>query len=71
MKEIIRGYREGIIKGEWVMCKKIEEKIRYLRKHMHNMIEQKENLLDPEIITISQELDILIHQYNQNIHKKL
>ncbi|QXM07186.1 aspartyl-phosphate phosphatase Spo0E family protein [Crassaminicella indica] len=46
------------------MRKSIEEKIIYLRKDMQNLIERKDNLLDPEIIRISQELDVLLNQYN-------
>lgn len=42
----------------------IEARIRYLRNNMHNLIEQKDNLLDPEIIRISQQLDILLNKYN-------
>ncbi|QZY54804.1 aspartyl-phosphate phosphatase Spo0E family protein [Crassaminicella profunda] len=46
------------------MRKAIESKIRYLRKDMQNLIEQKDNLLDPEVIRISQELDVVLNQYN-------
>ncbi|MCT4605557.1 MAG: aspartyl-phosphate phosphatase Spo0E family protein [Marinisporobacter sp.] len=46
------------------MRKLIESKIRYLRKDMQGLIEQKNNLLDPEVIRISQELDMVLNQYN-------
>ncbi|MCT4621067.1 MAG: aspartyl-phosphate phosphatase Spo0E family protein [Marinisporobacter sp.] len=46
------------------MRKMIELKIRYLRKDMQTLIEQRNNLLDPEVIRISQELDVVLNQYN-------
>jgi hypothetical protein len=56
------GFREE--KGGLGMRKMIELKIRYLRKDMQTLIEQRNNLLDPEVIRISQELDVVLNQYN-------
>lgn len=52
------------------MLKKIEQKIKYLKEDIHKMIEEKNNLLDPEVIRVSQELDIVLNQYNTYLNRK-
>lgn len=37
---------------------------------MEKLIEQKDNLLDPEVIKISQELDGLLNEYNMHVLDK-
>lgn len=51
------------------MSMTIEAKIRYLRKDLQRLIEQKNNLLDPEVIRLSQALDDVLNQYNLLINK--
>jgi len=54
----------GKEKGGTDMIKTIESKIKYLKEDMQNLIEQKNNLLDSEVIRASQELDLVLNQYN-------
>ncbi len=44
--------------------KVLELKIIELRDRMHRLIESKQELIDPEIVSISQELDKLLNIYN-------
>jgi stage 0 sporulation regulatory protein len=44
---------------------KLNEKIKNLRECLHFLIEEKQNLLDPEIISISKKLDVLLCEYEK------
>ena len=44
----------------------IEKKIINLRRQMYQLINEKNNLLDPEVLRISQRLDILLIKYHKN-----
>ncbi|OAA92072.1 aspartyl-phosphate phosphatase Spo0E family protein [Clostridium ljungdahlii] len=48
----------------------IFQKIAELRKELENLIEQKKNLLDPEVIVASQMLDSILNEYNKIIKNK-
>ncbi|MBB6216737.1 hypothetical protein HNQ80_002841 [Anaerosolibacter carboniphilus] len=48
---------------------KLEISIERLRKIMHEKIQRQENLLSPEILTISQQLDKLLNEYDQEVTK--
>lgn len=45
--------------------------IEKLRKNLLKLIEEKENLQDPEIVAASQILNAAISEYNKYIKKKL
>ncbi|HCW52662.1 MAG TPA: hypothetical protein DG753_02745 [Clostridium sp.] len=47
---------------------KLRIKIENLRRLMHEVIEIEENLLHWRVIKISQELDILLNEYNKMLH---
>ncbi|ADK15895.1 MULTISPECIES: aspartyl-phosphate phosphatase Spo0E family protein [Clostridium] len=49
---------------------RILQKITELRKELENLIEQKKNLLDPEVIVASQMLDSILNEYNKIIKNK-
>lgn len=49
----------------------IANKIDKLRGELHNLITQKDSLLDPEIIDVSQMLDVVLNKYNEIIRKNL
>lgn len=42
----------------------VAKKIEVMRARMHNLIEQKENLIDPEIVKVSKMIDSLLNEYN-------
>jgi glutamate dehydrogenase/leucine dehydrogenase len=48
----------------------ILQKIIELRKELENLIEQKKNLLDPEVIVASQMLDSILNEYNKIVKSK-
>lgn len=41
------------------------------RKMLNTIIEEKQNLLDEEVIAISQKLDIFLNKYNNLLKKKI
>ncbi|MDK2920188.1 MAG: Spo0E like sporulation regulatory protein [Candidatus Petromonas sp.] len=47
------------------MLQLYEMKIQILRNKMHELIEQKKDLLSPEIINISQKLDKILNEYHK------
>lgn len=47
---------------------KLRIKIENLRKLMHEIIEVEKNLLHWRVIEISQELDIVLNEYNRMLH---
>ncbi|WP_084281132.1 aspartyl-phosphate phosphatase Spo0E family protein [Alkaliphilus transvaalensis] len=48
--------------------KEIRMKIQDLRQEMHQVIDQKESLINPEVVNISQMLDDALNQYNVAIN---
>lgn len=42
-----------------------------MRQTLHIIINEKNNLLDPEVIAASQELDATLNEYNNLINNKL
>lgn len=50
--------------------KNINKKIREMREALVDIINEKSNLLDPEVIAASQELDEALNEYN-NLLKKV
>ncbi len=44
-------------------------KIEELRKIMHNLTENSDNLLDPEVVAASQMLDIVLTEYEKTVNK--
>ncbi|AZV57715.1 aspartyl-phosphate phosphatase Spo0E family protein [Clostridium sp. AWRP] len=48
----------------------ILQKITELRKKLENLIEQKKNLLDPEVVVASQMLDSILNEYNRIVKSK-
>ncbi|SHJ96264.1 Spo0E like sporulation regulatory protein [Caminicella sporogenes DSM 14501] len=50
--------------------KKIEDKIEYLRKCLHESIDNNESLLVKQVIFLSQQLDEVLNEYN-NIKNEL
>lgn len=44
--------------------------IREIREHLHNLIENKKNILDPEILAVSRLLDVLLNEYEKLIREK-
>lgn len=43
----------------------ITNQIRHLRHKMHELIDKKGDLLNPEVINISQRLDHVLNQYHE------
>lgn len=43
----------------------VKKQISELRNNMHNLIDKKNNLIDYEVVAISQELDILLNRYHK------
>jgi stage 0 sporulation regulatory protein len=54
------------------MCetKNITEKIEEVRKKMNDLIKEKGDLLDPEVIIASQMLDAVLNEYNYILKKR-
>ncbi|MCD3351691.1 aspartyl-phosphate phosphatase Spo0E family protein [Clostridium botulinum] len=48
----------------------IIEKIEEMRKYLNDLINEKENLLDEEIIWASQTLDKILNDYNNFLSEK-
>jgi len=57
----------GSIKTFKDLLKKIDD----TRTYMNDMIKEKPNLLDPEIILVSQMLDSILNEYNKIINEKV
>ncbi len=51
--------------------KEIIKNIEYLRKHMDSLIKEGKDLLDPEVIVASQQLDAILNKYNKLLNEKL
>lgn len=52
---------------------KIEQlmlRIDEMRKQMNDLIQEKENLVDPEVVAASQELDSVLNDYNNILKSK-
>ncbi|WP_026888339.1 aspartyl-phosphate phosphatase Spo0E family protein [Clostridium beijerinckii] len=47
----------------------INNKINVMRKLLQDLINEKSNLLDPDVILASQELDEILNEYNKLISK--
>ncbi|MZK53977.1 Spo0E family sporulation regulatory protein-aspartic acid phosphatase [Clostridium beijerinckii] len=47
----------------------INNKINMMRKLLQDLINEKSNLLDPDVILVSQELDEILNEYNKLISK--
>ncbi|HHV98497.1 MAG TPA: aspartyl-phosphate phosphatase Spo0E family protein [Clostridiaceae bacterium] len=45
-------------------------KIQSLRKYIHNLIEKKNDLRDPEVLAASKMLDAVLNEYNNLIKDK-
>ncbi|AND84253.1 Spo0E family sporulation regulatory protein-aspartic acid phosphatase [Clostridium tyrobutyricum] len=45
--------------------------IKNLQKHLNELIKEKDNLVDTEIIEISQMLDLLLNKYYKIIKNKM
>ncbi|HHY05189.1 MAG TPA: aspartyl-phosphate phosphatase Spo0E family protein [Thermoanaerobacterales bacterium] len=54
------------------MCetKNITEKIEEVRNKMNDLIKEKGDLLDPEVIIASQMLDAVLNEYNYILKKR-
>lgn len=50
---------------------KLRDEIHQLRKNINDAIENKDNLLDPEILAMSKKLDSLINKYYKLHNKKI
>ncbi|GAA0732624.1 aspartyl-phosphate phosphatase Spo0E family protein [Clostridium oceanicum] len=51
--------------------KEIIKNIEHLRKHMDSLIKEGKDLLDPEVIVASQQLDAILNKYNKLLNEKL
>ena len=49
--------------------KEITRKIEELRGLMHQLMNEKEKLSDPEIVVLSQKLDNLLNEYDRLINR--
>lgn len=50
------------------LCEELQElmaNINELRERMHLVIQVKTDLIDPEIVAISQELDLILNRYHE------
>lgn len=46
------------------MDKQLTEKIEKMRDYMHDLINRKDSLTDPELVLASQMLDFSLNEYN-------
>jgi len=44
---------------------KLLKKIRFLRNKLVELVEVKGDLLDPEVLNVSKQLDIVLNEYNK------
>lgn len=51
--------------------KELLQKIDEMRKYMNDLIKEKGNLLDHEVIIASQMLDSILNEYHQILDKKV
>lgn len=51
--------------------KEIRIKMENLRGYLYQLIGQDRNLIEKEIITVSQELDKILNEYNNIIQKQI
>lgn len=51
--------------------KEIKEQIEKLRINLHKLIDEKNDLLDPDVVAASQMLDVVLNKYNEIINKSL
>lgn len=51
--------------------KEIKEQIEKLRINLHKLIDEKNDLLDPDVVAASQMLDAVLNKYNEIINKSL
>ena len=49
----------------------IKKTICEMQQELHTIIDEKHNLLHPEVIAASQKLDVALNEYNNLINKKL
>lgn len=49
----------------------LRNEIQKFRGYLNNLILKNDNLLDPEILTVSKKLDILLNEYNKLIDDKI
>jgi len=49
----------------------LRNEIQKFRGYLNNLILKNDNLLDPEILTVSKILDILLNEYNKLIDDKI
>lgn len=50
--------------------KELIDKIQGLRNYMHELMVTKGDLIDPEIIAVSKEIDILLNEYEKMLYGK-
>jgi stage 0 sporulation regulatory protein len=50
--------------------KEITQKIEELRTLMHQLMNEKEALTDPELVVLSQRLDELLNEYDKLVDKR-
>ncbi|WP_129599079.1 aspartyl-phosphate phosphatase Spo0E family protein [Anaerophilus nitritogenes] len=51
--------------------KEIKREIEDLRNHLYYLINQKKNLVTPEVVIVSQALDQVLNEYNTTIKKQI
>lgn len=60
--------------GEMSELKEIMDEIEKVRKKMHDILQEKEDMLDKEVIAASQMLDSVLNEYykilNKNVRRK-
>ncbi len=50
--------------------KDIMEEVEKLRKHLQKLLEEKEEIIDPEILSVSKMIDVLLNEYYRLLKKK-
>jgi stage 0 sporulation regulatory protein len=56
--------------GEMAEVKSILNRINELRENINNLVVQKRDLLDPEVLLVSEELDELVNFYMEQMRFK-
>jgi stage 0 sporulation regulatory protein len=56
--------------GEMAEVKSILNRINELRENINNLVVQKRDLLDPEVLLVSEELDELVNFYMEQMRLK-
>lgn len=49
----------------------ISKQVEELRKSLHDLIDQKGSLTDPEVVAVSQILDAVLNKYSEIIKKNM